>query len=231
MDLVKINEDLAVVNQNKVWLEEVRRTNDTLDNGAMLIVDGLKEYISNQLGRYEEDDDVPYERLFKALKAIIYTASENDVIRNSIMSGDITELKNEPVIKTAIITKEIASIKNGLEQVNRNVQAISNFAHNHTLGEIAKKYKFCTNEVCRTWLNAHKIDYKRVRKPSTYDVEKLKELAKVMKPIDIARVLGISKVAVHYALNKYQIDYLGKRKEHSKGRVIMKNGELHYENE
>lgn len=231
MDLVKINRELVVVNQNKNWLEEVRKTNNTLDNGAMLVIDGLKEYISNQLERYEDDSDVPYEKLFKAVKTIVYAASESDSVRNSVMSGDITELKNEPVIKTAIISKEIANIKNGFEQVNRNVQAISNFAHNHTLGEIAEKYNFSTHELCRTWLNSHHIDYKRVRKPSTYNVEKLKELAKVMPPIDIAKVLGISKVAVHYALNKHQIDYLGKRKEHSKGRVIMKNGELHYENE
>lgn len=89
MALVKIDDDICVVNVDSNWVQQLRITNNTLDNGAMLIIDGLKEFLDSQCEAVQLNE-ASCKKLFLSIKKIIDNASEYDSIREALMSGVIS---------------------------------------------------------------------------------------------------------------------------------------------
>lgn len=206
MSLVNVNEDIDIVNVDESWLRQIKVNNNTLDNGAMLIVDGLRQFIDNQLEVYK-DFCIPYEDLFVMLKQIIECACENDKVRDALMTGIISNRRHVKLIR------EEHSIKK-TQKLKRDKKAITDYAKNHTVEEIADYFSFSNKDACRQYLITNKIDYlkKSSGRPRSYNVKKLKECAENMTLTQTAAVFGIKPAAMAGTLKRYGLKCKGCRK-------------------
>lgn len=254
MALVKIDDDICVINADSKWLDQVRITNNTLDNGAMLIIDGLKEFLDAQ----EESiqlNETSCKKLFFTVKKIIDNASEYDSIRDALMSGVIsvknldkekakkffqTEKENQrkeklekeqlekekrrkekeerekyveeqKLISFKEVSKRKEQQKKGHSKIvritNRPIDEMREFCKTHTVPEIMEKYKFSGSIVCKNFLKYHHLTWvsQEIGRPRSYDINKMKELAKTLNLTEMAKVYNVTPATMTRTLKRYDV--------------------------
>lgn len=205
-----IDENFEVVNYDNARLKELRKFNNTLDDGALCILDALDDFCEVQLDKY--DGSIPYDKLFCALHQIIKSANENENVRNALMTGLISEKKKnsmlqQKVIKATPVTKKVVTKK------SYNKSAIALFAKTHTASEVYKHFNFPNRSAAKRYLDYHKINYISEEKVSDKNedyIRQLTELGKYMGLCEIARTLGKTKHAVCMFCMRHEINYVGK---------------------
>lgn len=194
MDL-EINECLEIINADNTVFQDMKKYNDTIENGAISILQGLEEFCDCMLEKYEEKAEVPYDKLFCALKQVITSALDNEKVCQALMTGIISERKQGietiTVQKKATIKKEVKKTKN---KINQNLAAVSHYAKNHTIREICEHFKFNSVEECRNYCYYYKLNFKRSTSSGNkkYDEEKIRTLAKDMRLCELARTFGVT---------------------------------------
>lgn len=205
MSLVNVNEDINIINVDESWLRQIRVNNNTLDNGAMLVMDGLKQFIDEQMAAFK-GREVPYEELFLMLRQIIENACENDTIRNALMTGVIAIKKK---FNSVAKTKKKKQVR-----IKRDVAEVKEYAKTHTLKEVTKRFSFSTENTCRQYLFHYHIEFVKKRRGRTrlsaYD--KLEELSKKMTLIQLAFFFGRTPSTIHHALKIRGLKQKGCRK-------------------
>ncbi len=193
MDL-EINNGLEVVNIDMSRLQEMKKYNNTIENGALSILEGLDEFCNCMLEKYK-DEEVPYDKLFTALKQVISSALDNEYVLNAVLTGVICEKRVKREVKPTRVPE-------------RNQRAITNYAKAHTLKEITEHFNFKSEEQARNYLNYKKINYVRSKKRSaSYDIEKLKYLAEKIKGRELAKMYGVSTNAMFMLCKRHNIKY------------------------
>lgn len=204
MDLA-INENLEIVNADKSRLENMRRYNNTIDNGAISILEGLEEFCDCMLEKYEEQPRIPYEKLFCALKQVISSALDNDDIRDAIMTGIISEKRNREIIA---VEEDLPKAK--AKRTEEEVEEIREYAANHNKAEIMKKFNFDSITQTRNFLNYHKIKsiLSATKTTDEKELERVRELAKNLKLGEIAKICGKTSQAMGMYLMRHHIEYV-----------------------
>ena len=194
MDL-DINNSLEVVNIDMSRLQEMKKYNNTIENGAISVLEGLDEFCNCMLEKYKDDGDIPYDKLFAALRQVINSALDNESVLNAVLTGVICEKRVKREIKPARVPE-------------RNQRAITNYPKSHTLKEITKHFNFKSEEQARNYLNYKKINYVRSTKRSaSYDIEKLRYLAEKVKGRDLAKMYGVTTNAMFMLCKRHGIKY------------------------
>lgn len=183
MSLVKVNEDIDVVNVDDSWLRQIKVNNNTLDNGAMLVMDGLKQFIDNQMAAFK-GFEIPYEELFLMLRQIIECACDNDKVRNALMTGVISVKKKFRFVKK--------SKKKKFTRVVRNENEVREYAKTHSAKDVIKQFNFPTENAFHQYVFKHKIEYKKRKcgRPRKWDEEELKKLSKDLTLTQMAILLN-----------------------------------------
>lgn len=199
--MVEVTTGLVVENENRYKLEMLRRNNNTLDNGAIQILEGLDMFIEDLLVKYEDEPEIPYEKLFYALKQVVGSAYEKKEVRDAVMTGIIREKGSGVCVpKRKVVEKK----------TDKNLSAIRLFAKNHTLAEISEHFKFSTKERCGSYLRYHHIEYKK----GVYhrgDIDSIRKMAKKMRLIELAYTFGESKQSMWKLCKYHGIEYQGKK--------------------
>lgn len=198
MSTLKVCDGLEILNVSDSAFKEMKRRNDTLEDGASFILEALVEFADCQLEAHKYDPSISYKNLFFALKQIIDSASNDENTRNALLVGLVHnkgyEFKEEPV-------KEVKEIKEAKVEKKRTVTvrnkaAITKYAKNHTTKEIQEHFKFPTYNATKHYLAVYKIDFvRRVggRPASKLDYDKVCVLAKSMRLCELTRAFACTK--------------------------------------
>lgn len=202
--MVEVTKGLMISNVNNHKLEMLRKNNNTLDNGAVQILEGLYLFVDDLLAKYEDEPEIPYKKLFFALKQIIGSAYDKKEVRDAVMTGIIQEKGYGHDINDC--HKEKKEHKN-----TKNIEEIRVYAKNHKLGEISKQFGFETNEKCYSYLRYHKIEYINHMPKESKNIEAIKKMAKTLRLTELANTFGMSKQNMYIFCKSHNIQYCKKQ--------------------
>lgn len=203
-----INDSLEVVNVDNTRLRQMIKYNNTLENGALQVLEGLDDFCEVLLEKY--NGSVPYDKLFYALRQVISSALENDDVRNAIITGVINEKKP---IKIPVQVNKVATIKKqNKTKLDINISALSNYAKSHNIHEITEHFNFDTVHRARCYLKYHHINWVHgtpgCRPNETIDLDTLKRVAKNMRLSELANMYGKTQQAMGMYLLRHNIEYI-----------------------
>lgn len=204
---VDINEDLEIVNADNSKLERMRKYNNTIDNGAISVLESLEEFCSVQLETYQDQSYIPYDKLFLAVQQVISAALDYDNVRDAVLTGVINKKRgnhwSQPVVKTATIKKS------NKQKKERNKAAIAHYATNHTVAEICEHFGFDSITETKNYVQYHKLKYvfSKAGAKKTYDEDQIRELAKSMKGRELAKMFGVTVNAMFMYCKRHNIEY------------------------
>lgn len=204
MKNLRVCEGLEIININGHTVETLKKSNNSIETGSQLIIDGLDIFI-DCLSDEIEDGVISYEQAFIALKQLISIAEEKSEIRTAIMTGAVDVSKVKTIKRTS---REVSQDK----KIPEN---IAKYALKHTIDEIQYRFGFQSRIAVKDYIQYHNIEYVKVkagRKPKVnLNPDKVRELAKQMRLCELCRTFMVNKDIMLYFCRKNKIEYIKKR--------------------
>ena len=151
-DYVEDGFKIACVDNAK--LEELRRKNNTLDCGAIKILESLDLFCEDLVDNYEYSSQISYRNLFNSLRTVIKSAYENEKIRNAVITGII---RDTPKCND-VIEKKCSQKVSGARVKELNESEVRAYSATHTISESAECFGV-SKEQMKNYVIWHKIEY------------------------------------------------------------------------
>lgn len=205
MSTLKVCDGLEIMNASESAFNEMKRRNNTLEEGASFILEALSEFAETQYDAHKYDPSISYKNLFFALKQIIDSASNDENTRNALLVGLVHNKGYEFKEPEKTVEEEKPQ---GVYV--RNKAAIAKYAKNHTAREVQKHFKFSSNLSAKQYMRSNHIKFvegERGRPSIDLDYVKVSELAKTMRLCELSRAFACTKEQMMYFCRKNQIEY------------------------
>lgn len=189
--------DFIVTNCDNAEIKSLKKENN-FEKGLIKILEGLSFYIEDLEDFYEEEGDLPYEKLYNSLKILIDTAIESEKIRSGLLTG-IVMPKSRDKSKDTSNFCHLGTL-----------EEIREFAKTHTRVQIMKEFKFVSQLSFYRFMSKNKIDYIRTRYVR-YDENEIRNLAKEYTLAALAKFLSMDCSNLQKYLKKHNISYKTKK--------------------
>lgn len=219
MSTFKVCDGLEIMNASDAAFKEMKRRNNTLEEGADFILEALVEFADCQLENHKYDSTISYKNLFFALKQIIDSASKDENTRNALLVGlvinkgfKVKEEEPKPEVKQEIKTRGVYV---------RNKAAIAKLAKKHTAEDIKEKFNFPSNKAAKMYMKRNGIEFvhkKSGRHRFNLEYKQVSELSKTMRMAELARAFACSYTQMKYFCKQNQIKCYKPTKELKNGR-------------
>lgn len=183
-----VEDGFRVVNVDNSKLEELRRKNNTLDCGAIKILESLDIFCEDLIDNCEYSSQISYRELFNSLRTVIKSAYENEKIRNAVMTGIIRDTpKNDVVIK-----QRVAKKVSGVRTQELNEEEVRAFSREHFLSETAEHFGVSKEQI-RNYVNWHNIEFisDKAGRKGSLDKTKVLEVSEEMTIKELAALFKV----------------------------------------
>lgn len=185
-----VEDGFKVVNVDNGKLEELRRNNNTLDCGAIKILESLDLFCEDLVDSYEYSNSISYQKLFNSLRTVIKSAYENEKIRNAVMTGIIRDTPHVEIkVNKPVVTEKVS----GVRQKELNEDEVRAFSREHTLSESAEHFGV-TKLQMQNYVVWHNIDYVTGKpgRRSSIDINKVLEVSKELTIKELAALFNVN---------------------------------------
>ena len=186
-----VEDGFEVVNVDNGKLEELRRSSNTLDCGAIKILESLDLFCEDLVDSCEYSSQISYRNLFNSLRTVIKSAYENERIRNAVMTGIIRDTpKTEVVIKKTVEKVEKTSGARTKELDEEEVRA---YSRDHVIADTAEHFGV-SKEQMKNYINWHKIEFvsDKAGRKGSLDKEKVLKVSSEMTIKELAAFFNVN---------------------------------------
>jgi len=184
-----VENGFEVVNVDNGKLEELRRHSNTLDCGAIKILESLDLFCEDLVDGCEYSNQVSYRKLFNSLRTVIKSAYENERVRNAVMTGII---RDTPTIEDKTTKHKTAEKTSGIRNKELNEDEVRNYSCNHTLSESAAHFGISRQQM-KSYVYWHDIKFiadKDGRK-GTLDKDKVLKVSAELTVKELAALFNV----------------------------------------
>ena len=188
-----VEDGFEVVNVDNGKLEELRRSNNTLDCGAIKILESLDLFCDDLVDSCEYASQISYRNLFNSLRTVIKSAYENEKIRNAVMTGIIRDTpKNDISISQKKTVEKVVTKKKEL-----NESEVREYSKNHVLSETARYFDVSVSQI-RNYVMWHNIEYicERAGRKNSLNKEKVLEVSSELTIKELAALFNVKYVTM-----------------------------------
>ena len=185
-----VEDGFKVVNVDNSKLEELRRNSNTLDCGAIKILESLDLFCEDLVDSCEYSTQVSYQKLFNSLRTVIRSAFENEKIRNAVMTGII---RDTPDTKFETAKPKAAEKVSGVRTKELDEEEVREYSINHTLSESAK-YFGVTKEQIKNYVNWHNIKFvaEKAGRKGALNKDKVLEVSSELTIKELAALFNVN---------------------------------------
>jgi predicted house-cleaning noncanonical NTP pyrophosphatase (MazG superfamily) len=199
-----VEDGFKIVNVDDSQLNELRRSNNTLDTGAIKILESLDLFCEDLIDSCDYVSQSNYQKLFNSLRTVIKSAYENEKIRNAVMTGIIRDTP-----KAEVVTVKKETVKTSSPNKKKlNKAEVCEYVKNHNLYEAAE-YFGVTKAQISNFVNYHGIKYTpcKAGRKGSLDKAKILEVSSEMTIGELAALFNVGYEAMKAYCRRNQIPH------------------------
>lgn len=183
-----VEDGFTVVNVDNGKLNELRRTSNTLDCGALKILESLDLFCEDLIDNCECTNQTSYRKLFDSLRTLIKSAYENEKLRNAVMTGIIQDTP-----KSEIKAVKTVESKSGVRERDLNKDEVTAYSKDHTISESAEHFEISRSQM-KTYIAWHHIPFVP-EKSGRKSVINKEQVLKVSKDLTVKELAALFRVS------------------------------------